>query len=169
MSLTHPVDLLSGPDKCRIYYSRVVDLAVASGLLVPDPATDIGHFAFSQYYRDGKQMDLELQAALLEYAGKWPEETENRRKEQDHSSRGAVQEYLRLDNAGKVQDLIVIGASHAIWPTGTSFVLTYPWNLGGTGRPVSFRNDLSEFTKRRVLDILRRAGKLRNSDLFQGQ
>lgn len=168
MSLTHPVDLLSGQDKYRIYYSRIVDLAVVSGLLIPDPDTEIGHFAFSTYYYDGKHLDRELHSALLDYAEKRPEQVEKRRKQQNQDSGGAVVEYLRLDNAAKVQDLIVIGASRAIWPTGTSFVLTYPWDLNGEGRPVGFRNDLSEFTRRRVLDILKRVGKLRNADLFDG-
>jgi hypothetical protein len=33
----HPVDNLSPDEKCRIYYSRVVDLAVFQGLVIPDP------------------------------------------------------------------------------------------------------------------------------------
>jgi hypothetical protein len=32
----HPVEALSSLDKCDIYFSRVVDLAVVSGLLEPD-------------------------------------------------------------------------------------------------------------------------------------
>ena len=45
-------------------------------------------------------------------------------------------------------------------------VLTYPWDLAGKGQPVRFRDDLSEFMKRRILEILRRAGKLRTTLLF---
>jgi hypothetical protein len=42
----HPVSVLSQEEKYRIYYSRVVDLAVYSSLLTADSNTEIGHFAF---------------------------------------------------------------------------------------------------------------------------
>lgn len=166
MSLTHPVDLLSGPEKCRIYYSRIVDLAVVSGLLDPDPASETGHFAFSSYYSEGKRIDRDLQAEIVHYAEEFPQLARNRRDGQNLSSLGAAADHLLSDNATKLQELIVVGASQAVWPRGTSFALTYPWDLDGTGQPVRFRDDLSPFMKRRVVDILRRAGKLRHADLF---
>jgi len=167
MSLMHPVDLLSGTEKYRIYYSRIVDLAVVSGLLVPDPEDEIGHFAFSSHYREGKRTDRELQAAILRYVQEYPELAKRHRDQQDLCSLGATEDYLRSDNAEKIRQLILVGASQAVWPRGTSFVLTYPWDLDGTGRPVRFREDLSEFMQRRIVDILRRTGKLRNVDLFR--
>jgi hypothetical protein len=44
--------------------------------------------------------------------------------------------------------------------------LTYPWDLDGKGRIVRFRQDLSDFMKRRIVAILRKAGKLGHSALF---
>jgi hypothetical protein len=77
-----------------------------------------------------------------------------------------IDEYFRSDNADKLRDLIQVGASYRVWPVGTSFTLTYPWDLSGHGRPVRFREDMSPFMKRRILEILDTAGKLRNPNLF---
>jgi hypothetical protein len=66
----------------------------------------------------------------------------------------------------KASHLIRIGATYAVWPKGTSFVLTYPWDLLGNERPVRFRNDLTEFMKRRIAGVLKQAGRLRNPNLF---
>jgi len=41
-----------------------------------------------------------------------------------------------------------------------------PWDLDGKGQPVRFRTDLTDFMKRRILEILKKAGKLRNPRLF---
>jgi len=162
----HPADALSHKDKCRIYYSRVVDLAVVSGLLIPDPDTEVGHFAFSRHYYQGKELERKAQSALIEFEKNHPEIAEERRRVRNQEFLGAVDDFLGSDDAEKIQELILVGASHAIWPAGTSFVLTYPWDLAGKGLAVRFRDDLSEFMKRRVLEILRKAGKLRTRDLF---
>jgi hypothetical protein len=162
----HPADALSQEDKCRIYYSRVVDLAVVSGLLIPDPHTEIGHFAFSRHYYQGEELDRRLRSALIRFEKKQPEIVQERRDIMNQAYMGALEDFLGSDNAERIQELIVVGASRAIWPAGTSFVLTYPWDLTGKGQPVGFRDDLSEFMKRRVLEILRRAGKLSTIHLF---
>lgn len=162
----HPVDSLSWPERCRIYYSRVVDLAAASGLLVPDPDTEIGHFAYSEYYYTGKELDAALQRALEEYRQRFPEAAALRREERNLEFSGAVQDYIQSQDSKKLQDLIQVGASYKVWPTGTSFTLTYPWDLSGRGMQVRFRPDLSYFMKRRIINILRAAGKLRTPRLF---
>ena len=79
---------------------------------------------------------------------------------------GAVEGFLRSDSAEKTEELILVGATHCVWPVGTSFTLTYPWDLDGKGRPVGFRKDLTDFMKRRIIVILRKAGKLGHRDLF---
>ncbi len=165
-SPVHPADLLSNEERCRIYYSRVVDLAVARGLLTPDPNTEIGHFAFSHHYFEGKDSDLMLQRALHEFEEKFPELVIERKVTKDQIFMGAVESFLRSDGAEKTEELILAGATHCVWPVGTAFTLTYPWDLDGEGRPVGFRKDLTDFMKRRILVILRRAGKLSHSDLF---
>jgi len=162
----HPVEALSSPDKCDIYFSRVVDLAVASGLLDPDSNSEVGHFAFSAHYTRGKELDLRLQNALREIEGTRPDLVMCRRELQNKASLGAVEDFFRSSDEEKIRGLIVVGASYRVWPTGTSFVLTYPWDSGGNGKPVRFRPDLSEFLKRRILRILKKAGKLRHSNLF---
>ncbi|MBI5250792.1 MAG: hypothetical protein HY912_14975 [Desulfomonile tiedjei] len=165
-SEVHPVDRLGALDKSRIYFSRIVDLAVVSGLLVPDPNTAIGHFAFSRHYFHGKQIDRDLQKTLREFRDRYPDLVAGRRAEQDRIFSGAVENFSTETDTEKVHDLIIIGATHSVWPVGTSFALTYPWDLNGTGLPVRFRTDLSDFMKRRVLEILQKAGKLRNPDIF---
>jgi hypothetical protein len=162
----HPADTLAREDKCRIYYARVVDLAVVSGLLIPDPGTEVGHFAFSRYYYKGKELDQKLRSALIEFEAKHPEIGQERRAVKNQAYMGALEDFLGSDGTEKIQELIILGASHAIWPVGTSFVLTYPWDLTGNGQPVRFRDDLSEFMKRRVLEILKKASKLRTPCLF---
>jgi hypothetical protein len=162
----HPVDNLSPDEKCRIYYSRVVDLAVFQGLVIPDPDGEIGHFAFSKYYFQGQDLDTKLRAALRDFEEQYPELMVLRRSEQDKKFMGTVEEFYMSGNEEKLRDLVIVGASHRVWPTGTSFTLTYPWDLDGTGRMVRFRTDLSEFSKRRILKILKSVGKLRSSDLF---
>ena len=162
----HPVEALSSQDKCDIYFSRVVDLAVASGLLDPDPNAEVGHFAFSAHYYRGKELDRALQSALREFESTRPDLALERRRSQNEASLGAAYDFLRSSGEEKVRGLIVIGASYRIWPTGTSFTLTYPWDSFGNGKPVRFRSDLSDFTKRRILRILKKAGKLRDSNIF---
>lgn len=164
--LIHPVDRLARQDKSRIYYSRVVDLAVVSGLLVPDPSTEVGHFAFSRYYYQGKELDTDLQQALKEFKEQYPDLVTKRRAEQDRIFSGAVERFYNEADTEKIHDLILIGATHSVWPVGTSFALTYPWDLDGEGQPVRFRADLSDFMKRRIVEMLKKAGKLRNPRLF---
>ena len=162
----HPVEILSPQDKCDIYFSRIVDLAVVSGLLDPDPNSEIGHFAFSAHYTRGKDLDHRFQTALRKFEEKHPDLVLERRQRQNEILIGAVDEFFNSTDDDKVRELVVIGASRQVWPAGTSFVLTYPWDAAGNGKPVGFRTDLSDFTRRRVLKILKKAGKLRNSDLF---
>jgi hypothetical protein len=126
----HPADVLTRDERCRIYYSRVVDLAVASGLLTEDPGTEIGHFAFSHHYFEGKDSDLMLQRALHEFEEKFPELVVERKATKDQVFMGAVGGFLRSDS------------------------------------PVRFRKDLTDFMKRRIIVMLRKAGKLGHSDLF---
>ena len=163
---THPVEALSSQDKCDIYFSRVVDLAVASGLLDPDPNTAVGHFAFSGRYTRGKELDRTLQRALREFEGKRPDLVSQRRQLQDEVYLGAVDDFLGSSGDEKIRGLIVVGASYRVWGAGTSFTLTYPWDSAGAGKPVRFRPDLSDFMKRRILRILKKAGKFRSSNLF---
>ncbi|MEJ2715692.1 MAG: hypothetical protein P8182_00895 [Deltaproteobacteria bacterium] len=162
----HPADKLALHEKCRIYYRRVVDLAVARGLLSPDPATQIGHFAFSDSYAQGKILDNQLRRAIRTFEEENPEAVAERAARRNRLFRGAVEDFIRSRPEEKIEDLIRIGASYSVWPAGTSFVLTYPWDLSGRGRPVQFRPDLTEFMKRRVIAILRQAGKLRGSTPF---
>lgn len=165
--ITHPVDTLTTAEKHRIYFCRVVDLAVVGGLLTPDRDSEIGHFAFSRHYDDGRDIDRRLQQSLQVFKAEHPEAAFLRASQKDEEFLGAVTEFEREPNSLKIQDLIRIGASYAIWPTGTSFVLTYPWDLEGNGHAVRFREDLSDFMKRRVLAILKKAGKLRDPNLFE--
>lgn len=162
----HPVDALSSQQKCKIYYSRVVDLAAASGLLVPDPDTEIGHFAFSRHYNEGCELDRMLQHALRDFAKHHPDLVSARTYRLDEEFSGVATAFQSSTGPERLRDLILIGASHGVWPIGTSFTLTYPWDLEGRPRPVTFRDDLTEFMRRRILEILRKAGKLRNPQLF---
>jgi len=162
----HPIDRLSADDKYRIHYHRVVDLAVASHLLTSDPETEIGHFAFSRYYYRGKELDRELPDSIQQFEEEYPELVIDRRNRQDRILIGSVESYKSSGVRALVEDLILIGASHRVWPVGTSFTLTYPWRLSGLGRSVRFREDLTEFTRRRIVQMLRKAGKLHNADLF---
>jgi hypothetical protein len=162
----HPADQLALYEKCRIYYRRVVDLAVARGLLTPDPATEIGHFAFSDSYAQGKILDTKLREAIHAFEQEYPHGVAERAARRTALFGEALESFLESEPEEKVEDLIRIGASYLVWPAGTSFVLTYPWDLSGRGRPVRFRSDLTEFMKRRVIAILRRAGKLRGSTPF---
>lgn len=165
-SPVHPVSALSHQEKCLIYYSRIVDLAVARGLLTADPNTEIGHFAFSPHYWQGKTIDRRLNQAVRDFGQAHPHLVTQRRFRQNEESWGAVEDYVTSDNAEKLQDLIRVGASYHVWPVGTSFTLQYPWDLEGNGRPVRFRDDLTLFSKRRILEILQKVGKLRNPHLF---
>jgi hypothetical protein len=165
----HPVDALTPQDKCRIYFSRVVDLAVFSGLLEPDPDSEIGHFAFSRHYVLGRALDVPLQKALRKFESQHPEMVVMRRSKQNQLLTGVVNEFVHMSDEEKIRNLILIGASYRVWPTCTSFTLIYPWDRDGSRRPVSFRDDLPEFMKRRILKILKKAGKLRNPNLFQKQ
>jgi hypothetical protein len=162
----HPVDTLGPDEKCRIYYSRVVDLAVFQGWLIPDPDGEIGHFAFSKYYFQGQDLDAKLRTALREFEENYPELILLRRSEQDKKFMGTVEDFYKSGDEEKLRDLVTVGASQRVWPTGTSFTLTYPWDLDGSGHMVRFRSDLSDFTKRRILKILKGVGKLRNTGLF---
>jgi hypothetical protein len=162
----HPVDNLSSQEKCHIYYSRVVDLAVAYGLLIPDPDSEVGHFAFSRHYYDGKVLDGNLTVAIREFEKEYPELVLERRADRNGAFMGTVDAFTREKDTEKVEEFILIGASYAVWPAGTSFTLTYPWDLNGQGRIVQFRRDLSDFMKRRIRAILRKTGKLRNPNLF---
>jgi len=165
-SLINPVDRLAEQDKCRIYFSRVVDLAVFSGLLDSDSNTEIGHFAFSVHYYSGKKMDGDLQAALELFREEHPDLIADRGIARNELFAGAPESFVAQTDAEKISDLIIVGATRSVWPTCTSFALTYPWDLDGAGVPVRFRPDLTEFQKRRFLSILRKAGKLRNPGIF---
>lgn len=162
----HPVDALSSSDKCSIYYSKVVDLAVLRGLLQPDPNTEIGHFAFSHHYDKGKRLARDILHAIREFNERHPEVASDRLTRKNEEFLGAVEAYRESSDKDKIKDLIVLGASYRIWPTGTSFTLSYPWDLAGNGHPVRFREDLSPFMKRRIMEILRQAGKLHDPHLF---
>lgn len=162
----HPADHLALHEKCRIYYRRIVDLAVAKGLLSPDPATEIGHFAFSDSYAQGKILDSKLRTAIRTFEEEYPGVATERAARRNRLFGEAVESFILSPPEEKIEDLIRIGASYSVWPAGTSFVLTYPWDLSGRGRPVRFRPDLTEFMKRRVIAILRQAGKLRGSNPF---
>ncbi len=163
----HPVDALTPQDKCRIYFSRVVDLAVFSGLLEADRNTEIGHFAFSRHYEIGRDLERSLQERLREFEDEHSEMIAMRLTKQNQLLASVVDEFFRLSDEEKIQDLILIGASYRVWPTCTSFALIYPWDRDGTARPVRFRDDLSDFMKRRILNILKKERRLRNPDLFQ--
>jgi hypothetical protein len=167
--MIHPVDNLLPSRKHRIYYARVVDVAVFQGLLEPDPDTEIGHFAFSAFYREGKELDRDLQVAIAAYVRDYPEKDQARRLGRDPVLAVAVEEYRLSPRQSRLQDLILTGASHAVWPVGCSFALTYPWDLEFVGREVRFRDDLNEFQRRRMRAILKKAGKLRNPHLFEKQ
>ncbi len=162
----HPIDSLSWSDRCDIYYSRVVDLAALSGLLTRDPMTEIGHFAFSDHYARGKALDRKLQKAIREFEQRHPHVADDRSEERNERFMGVVEDYRSSGDKEKIRDLIRVGASYRIWPTCTSFTLTYPWDLEGNGRPVRFRDDLSPFMKRRILEILKKADKLSDPHLF---
>jgi hypothetical protein len=160
----HPVDALTPQEKCKIYYGRVVNLAVWSKLLAPDPNTEIGHFAFSGYFTEGIALDEALQEAIRIFSERYPELIIQRTAEHDVRFVGAVTAFQGSDDGEKIQDLIVVGASRNVWPVGTSHMLTYPWDLDGTGRPVRFRPDLTDFMKRRGVSMLKKAGKLHDPD-----
>jgi hypothetical protein len=162
----HPVDALSDLDKYRIYYFRVVELAVELGLLDRDPDSEIGYFAFSRYYEDGRITLRTLKEDTRLFEQEYPKATELRVARRNEQVSEAIQSYLTSGIEEKAQDLICVGASHRVWPTGTSFTLTYPWDLAGNGQKVRFRSDLNEFMKRRIVAMLRQEGKLRNINLF---
>jgi len=161
-----PIDALSRQEKNRIYYRRVVDLAVARGLLNPDPNGEIGHFAFSRFYYEGKELDQSLAAALRTFRIDHPDRALERLSALDREFPDVAEELRRESPQDKIHDLIIVGASHDVWPTGTSFTLTYPWDLAGRGRPVRFRDDLTPFMRRRIVKVLKKAGKLRTPNLF---
>jgi hypothetical protein len=129
--------------------------------------TEIGHFAFSDHYAKGKALDRHLREAIREFDQHHPHVALDRREKKNQAFLGAVEDYWSSSDKEKIQDLILVGASYRVWPVGTSFTLTYPWDLEGNGRPVRFRDDLSLFMKRRILEILRKAGKLNDPHLFE--
>ncbi|MEW6350040.1 MAG: hypothetical protein AB1646_13320 [Thermodesulfobacteriota bacterium] len=159
----HPADLLTEPERHRIYFFRVVNLAVKEGLIPPTADSEVGHFAFSDFYAHGRELDRDLRTALRDFEARFPRVARAREDQntelwkQDPSA--DLQKELR-------QELILIGASHAVWPTGTSFVLTYPWTLEGTPAAVRFRDDLSEFMRRRIRVLLTQAGKIGDPSLL---
>ncbi len=165
--MLHPVDLLLNADKNRIYFSRVVDLAVFQGLLTNDPDSEIGHFAFSQYYREGKDLDTALRWDVQRYESEKPLVTQDRRRTLSTTLDQAAEDFLVMENQDKLKELILVGASYAVWPKGTSFVLTYPWEPDGSCKPVRFRPDLSEFQKRRIVEILKKTHTYRGQDPFE--
>jgi hypothetical protein len=165
----HPVDELSVQEKCLIYFSRVVDLAVAQALLDPGRDAEIGHFVFSRSYTEGRDLDVRLRELLRDFEARHPEVAAARRNDKNVALAGAVEAFINSEDREKIRQLILVGASQRVWPAGTSHVLTYPWDLAGNGRQVRFRDDLTEFTKRRVLKILEKAGKLGSRDLFGRQ
>jgi len=163
----HPVDSLTPERKYRIYYHRVVDLSVASGLLTDDPDTEIGHFAFSSYYQEGGILDEKLGETIARFEDVYPKIAVRRSTRRNRELMGAVERFHASSVEEKIADLIRVGASRKVWPLGTSFTLTYPWDLTGKGRPVRFRDDLTDFMKRRIIKILEETGKLRSSDPFR--
>jgi len=128
--------------------------------------TEIGHFAFSDHYTKGKALERRLMEAIREFDNHHPHVALDRRERQNQAFVGAAEEYRSSSDTEKIQDLIRVGASYRVWPVGTSFTLTYPWDLEGNGQPVRFRDDLSSFMKRRIVEILRKAGKLSDAHLF---
>lgn len=139
---------------------------MVQGLLEADPDSEIGHFAFSRHYFTGKKSDFDLQVAIRQFEQGHPKIVGERRDRQDHLFGGIVTAFSKEVHSEKLRDLIILGATYGIWPTGTSFVLTYPWDLDGRGRLVRFRSDLSDFMKRRIIEILKKSGKLRHEDPF---
>ena len=154
----HPVDVLSEQEKCRIYFRRAVDLAVAEGLLPRDRHTPVGWFAFSDAYEEGGRLDKKLRVDLNRFEHDHPQLVKNRHVLLDRRHDGAVERYQQSSAEEKRADLIRIGATYRVWPAGVSFVLTYPWDLAGNGVPVRFRPGLSDFTRRRICRILEDAG-----------
>ncbi len=166
MPPAHPVDGLTEHEKCRIYFHRVVDLAVAEELLPPDRHTPVGWFAFSDAYEEGKRLDATLRLELGRFENDHPRLVKNRHALLDLQHGGAVELYQRSSTKEKKADLIRIGATYRVWPTGVSFVLTYPWDLAVNGIPVRFRQDLSDFSRRRICRILTDARIDFGADLF---
>lgn len=163
----HPVDALSEQEKCWIYFRRVVDLAVAEGLVPGDPRTPIGHFAFSACYTRGRNLDEQLSTELARFEEQYPDVVKSRHAEMDWRYPEVIERYQRSSASEKRDDLIRIGASYRVWPSCTSFVLIYPWDLAGRGRLVTFRPDLPQFTKRRILQILKDAGQPCDFNIFE--
>lgn len=162
----HPVDRLSEHEKCRIYFRRVVDLAAVEGLLPVDRQTPVGCFAFSDAYEEGRSLDEKLHEDLAQFQKDYPDLVMNRHALLDRQYQGAIGRYQQSSATEKREDLIRIGATYRVWPTCVSFVLTYPWDLAGNGKPVRFRHDLPDFTKRRIRRILEDKGIGFGSDLF---
>ncbi len=162
----HPLDRLSADQKCQIYYRRVVDLALATGLLEPDPNSPVGHFVFSSHYFHGKTLDEAIGGAVARFRRDYPKLAAERYARLNNRLAGAIESFWESTPQELIRELILIGATFGVWPRCTSFVLTYPWDLGGTPRPVGFRSDLSDFMKRRVTKILLEAGKLKGPGPF---
>jgi len=57
--------------------------AVFSGLLEPDPNSEIGHFAFSRHYTLGRDLDRSLQGTLREFKSRHPDMVAMRRSKQN--------------------------------------------------------------------------------------
>lgn len=165
----HPIDRLSEQEKCRIYFRRVVDLAVAEGMLPRDRHTPVGWFAFSVAYEEGKRLDEKLQDDLHRFEHDHPQLAKDRHALLDERYKGAVGLYKQSSAEDKRADLIRIGATYRVWPTCVLFTLTYPWDLVGNGIPVRFRLDLSDFTKRRICRILEDASIAFDPDRFDSQ
>lgn len=163
----HPLDLLQPEEKNKIYFKRVVDLAVWSGLLNPDPNSHVGHFAFSNHYHDGKRLETKLAEEIAYFEAENPELSKKIRDRRFQAFNISEEEQANWTERDEAQHLILVGASYQIWPKGVSHALTYPWDLDGRGSPVTFRPDLTEFNKRRVIKILKDAGKLRDPNLFK--
>jgi hypothetical protein len=163
----HPLDRLRSEEKEKIYFKRVVDLAVWSGFLNPDPNSEVGHFAFSPRYYEGREFEARLAREIIDFETERPELASRIKSRRLAAFNISEQEQENWTEKEQARHLILVGASYRIWPTGVSHVLTYPWDDNGHGRPVTFRSDLTEFNKRRVIRILRDAGKLRNPDLFK--
>ena len=132
----------------------------------PRRDTPVGWFAFSHAYEEGRKLDGRLREDLAHFEQDHPELVKKRHSLLDRRFQGTIKRHQQASPGEKRADLIRIGATYRVWPEGVSFVLTYPWDLEGNGRPVSFRPDLSDFSRRRIRRILEDADIEFSSDLF---
>lgn len=163
----HPIDQLLQGEKYTIYFKRVVDLAVRLGLLENDPNTEVGHFAFSRRYYQGRLLEAKLAEEIIRFEVERPDTIESVKAERHRAYNITEDTGKNWSDKDQIRHLILVGASYKIWSVGVSHALIYPWSISGQARPVTFRKDLSDFTKRRIIKILQEAGKLRNPDLFR--